>query len=95
MRIEADVPLAHCNTLRLPARAEWCATVETDDELREALDFARARRLALCVLGGGSNVVLRERIGGCVLRMQLQGEEMLEEAAGYVRVRVAAGVQWH
>jgi UDP-N-acetylmuramate dehydrogenase len=95
MRIEADVPLAHCNTLRLPARAEWCATVASGDELREALDFARTRRLALCVLGGGSNVVLRERIGGCVLRMQLTGEELLEEAPGHVRVRVAAGVQWH
>jgi UDP-N-acetylmuramate dehydrogenase len=95
MRMEADVPLAHCNTLRLPARAEWSAMVGTGDELRETLDFVRNRRLALCVLGGGSNVVLRERIGGCVLRMQLQGEELLEEAAGHVRVRVAAGVQWH
>ncbi len=95
MCIEADVPLVRCNTLRLPARAEWCATVGSRDELREALEFARARQLALCVLGGGSNVVLRERIGGCVLRMRLQGEEVLEEAAGHVRVRVAAGVEWH
>ena len=42
--MEADVPLAHCNTLRLPARAEWSAMVGTGDELREALDFVRTRR---------------------------------------------------
>ena len=95
MRIETDVALAHCNTLRLPARAEWFATVESGEEVREALDFARLRALALCVLGGGSNVVLRERIRGCVLRMQLQGEELLEATPGHVRVRVAAGVEWH
>jgi len=95
MRIEADVPLGHCNTLRLPARAEWCATVDSHDALGEALAFARARRLAIRVLGGGSNVVLRERIDGCVLRMRLAGQEVLEDTAEHVRVRVAAGVEWH
>ncbi len=95
MRITADAPLAHCNTLRLPARAEWCASVGTPAELAEALAFARERALPVRVLGGGSNVVLRERIAGCVLLMRMQGEEILGRSDAAVRVRVAAGVRWH
>ena len=95
MRITADAPLVHCNTLRLPARAEWCASVGTPAELAEALAFARSRALPVCVLGGGSNVVLRERIPGCVLLMRMQGEDVLEHGGAVVRLRVAAGTCWH
>jgi UDP-N-acetylmuramate dehydrogenase len=95
MRLAQDFPLADCNTLRLPARAEWYAEVDSRDALEEALGFARARRFALVVLGGGSNVVLRDRVAGCVLRVRLGGEEVLEDGPAAVRVRVAAGTGWH
>lgn len=95
MQFIADASLAHCNTLRLPARAQWCASVTTHEELAEALAFARARDLPVRVLGAGSNVVLHERIAGCVLLMRMGGEQVLDEGAEAVRVRVAAGTSWH
>ncbi len=95
MQFIADASLAHCNTLRLRARAQWCASVDTDEELAEALAFARARGLPVRVLGAGSNVVLHERIAGCVLLMRMRGEKVLEQGGEVVRVRVAAGTPWH
>ena len=94
MQFIADAPLIDCNTLRLSARAEWCAHVTTDSELMEAIAFARDRRLVVRVLGGGSNVVLRDRIPGCVLLMRTHGE-LLEHGTEAIRVRVAAGTRWH
>jgi len=95
MRIAQDVALDDSNTLRLPARAAWCVDVDSRELLGEALAFARERRLAAVVLGGGSNVVLGSRLAACVLRMRLVGEELLEDGAAGVRVRVAAGTAWH
>jgi UDP-N-acetylmuramate dehydrogenase len=95
MQIARDVPLAACNSLRLPARADFFCVVDSQECAGQALAYARAHRLALLVLGGGSNVVLRDRFSGLVLRMQLQGEEILSLDADAVRVRVAAGTGWH
>jgi len=95
MQILRDAPLAAYNTLGLPARAEHFCVVDTHEGIAQALDYARAQRLDLLVLGGGSNVVLRDRCAGLVLRMQLQGEEVLAQDEVAVRVRVAAGTDWH
>lgn len=95
MEFVADASLLDCNTLRLPARAEWCVGVTTHEELAEALAFARGRGLSVRVLGGGSNVVLHERISGCVVLMRMGGEQVLDEDGGAVRIRVAAGTPWH
>lgn len=90
-----DYPLDALNTLRLPARARHFCRLEAVEEIGEAIAFARARSLPLRVLGGGSNVVLRDRIEACVLQMALAGVDLLEEDAQLARVRVAAGTDWH
>lgn len=95
MQFIADAPLTHVNTLRLPARAQWCASATTIEDVGEALAFVRERALPLVVLGGGSNVVLTERVSGCVLLMRTHGEELIEQDGNEVRVRVAAGTCWH
>jgi UDP-N-acetylmuramate dehydrogenase len=95
LAIVADAPLAACNTLRLPASARWYGEIAAQEDLAEALRFARANAARLMVLGGGSNVVLRERFDGLALRVRLTGRELLEETAARVVLRVAAGEQWH
>ncbi len=87
--------LTHCNTLRLGARARCLVTVDSLDTLQEALALARTRELPLRVLGGGSNVVLREHIDAVVLMMRMQGQVVLQESSERVVMRVAAGMSWH
>ena len=87
--------LRELNTLRLPARARWYCEPRSCADLLTALDFARERALRTLVLGGGSNVVLRGEFPGLVLRIGLRGEELLEQSAARVVVRVAAGEAWH
>jgi len=95
MDIEQDYSLQLFNTLRLPVRARYFISVDTIDSLREAIAFTRDRNLPMIVLGGGSNVVLRDPYPGCVLHVQLLGETVLEETDESVCLRVAAGEAWH
>jgi len=95
MEVLENASLTHCNTLRLESRARCLVAVDSPDTLREVLALARRRALALRVLGGGSNVVLREHIDALVLLMRLQGQELLQSSDQRVVVRVAAGVPWH
>ncbi|MEN0038681.1 MAG: UDP-N-acetylmuramate dehydrogenase [Cellvibrio sp.] len=83
------------NTLAVPAIAQFFVSVKTDDELREALAFARAEKLPLMLLGGGSNIVLRDDFPGLVIHIKSQGKEVVSENDDFVWLKVAAGENWH
>lgn len=83
------------NTLAVPAFANYFVSVKTDDELREALGFAREEKLPLLLLGGGSNIVLRDDFPGLVIHIKSQGKEIVSENDEFVWLKVAAGENWH
>ncbi|WP_062065610.1 UDP-N-acetylmuramate dehydrogenase [Cellvibrio sp. OA-2007] len=83
------------NTLAVPALAQYFVSVKSDDELREALAFARTENLPLLLLGGGSNIVLRDDFPGLVVHIKSQGREVVAENDDYVWLKVAAGENWH
>ena len=83
------------NTLAVPALAQYFVSVKNDDELREALAFARAENLPLLLLGGGSNIVLSNDFPGLVVQIKSQGREVVDENDEFVWLKVAAGENWH
>ena len=83
------------NTLAVPALAQLFVSVKNDDELREALMFARTENLSLLLLGDGSNIVLRDDFSGLVVHIKSQGREVVAENDDYVWLKVAAGENWH
>jgi UDP-N-acetylmuramate dehydrogenase len=87
--------LQKLNTLAVPAVANCFVAVQNDDELREALAFARKETLPLLLLGGGSNIVLRDDFPGLVVQIKSQGKEVIAENEEYVWLSVAAGENWH
>ena len=97
MNIKADVSLQTLNTLALPGRAEFFSRVSSNDELAEALAHARANKLKVTVLGGGSNVVLASDISGLVIQMATRGIERCEQGSNSKTVHwtAAAGENWH
>lgn len=87
--------LQKLNTLAVPALAQYFVSVKTDDELREALAFARTEKLPLLLLGGGSNIVLRDNFPGLAVQIKSQGKEVVDENDEFVWLKVAAGENWH
>lgn len=83
------------NTLAVPAIADWFVGVSSDQELREALARAGEDSLPFLILGGGSNLVLRDDFHGLVIHLQTKGKTLVEETDDYVLLRVAAGENWH
>ncbi|MBB3191580.1 UDP-N-acetylmuramate dehydrogenase [Halomonas cerina] len=90
-----DHDLSSANTLSLPSRAERFVAPRTVGQLREVLVWVRQYGWPLTVLGGGSNLILPERLPGLVMQPAMT-DWWLEETAGEaVRVHVEAGVVWH
>jgi len=83
------------NTFGVAARAQYLARASSDDGLLAALDFAQTERLAVEVLGGGSNVLIVDDLNAVVILPQLRGITWLGTDHGRVHVRAAAGENWH
>ena len=90
-----DVPLQHLNTLSLPAWADSFVCIENPDQLPLLSDWLDASQQPLLVLGGGSNLVLGDRVPGMVAKIEIRGWQRVAEQANRVRLRVGAGESWH
>jgi UDP-N-acetylmuramate dehydrogenase len=83
------------NTLGVPAVARYYTLVKDEEALRESLSFAVTHNLPLLILGGGSNIVLRDDFPGLVIHMGLLGKALVAENDEFVWLRVSAGENWH
>ena len=95
MTIQENVPLAPLTTLRVGGAARYFSEVRGQDDVREALEFARSRGLPLFVLGGGSNLVVSDAgWPGLVLKIAIGGIVSPGESGNSVLFSVGAGVHW-
>ncbi len=98
MTIQEDVPLAPLTTLRVGGAARYFAELRREDDVREAVQFAKSRDLPLFVLGGGSNLVVADSgWPGLVLRIAIGGiatPDANDAAGNAVLFSVGAGVNW-
>jgi UDP-N-acetylmuramate dehydrogenase len=92
--IARDVSLRSANAFGLDARAEYFAKVESPAAL-SALLASLADDQPVTVLGGGTNVVLKPWLGGCVIKLALRGIEARPDGSNDVLVTAAAGESWH
>jgi len=93
--IQNPVSLKAFNTFGIDVMARKIVPVRTKNEL---LDFIRSREESddpLLVLGGGSNILFTGDFEGTVLKIENRGVEIVAENEDFVRVKAAAGENWH
>lgn len=94
--LRENVPIAPLTTLRLGGPARFLAAVRTEAELVQAVGFARSRALPLFILGGGSNLLVRDAgFPGLLIQIAIDGPtETTEIDAAARQLRVPAGRPW-
>ena len=96
MREEHDVPLSGLTTMRVGGPAARLVTVESTDELVDAVREVDDADEPLLILSGGSNLVVADAgFAGTVVRIATSGvvRESVDSCGGAM-VRVAAGEGW-
>jgi UDP-N-acetylmuramate dehydrogenase len=89
------VPLAPLTTFELGGPARHFVTVKDDDEVRDAIFWARDRHLSLLVLGGGSNLVVGDDgFEGLVMSLEAMRGVSFHQGETRVEVTAAAGEPW-
>lgn len=71
MEIKKKVLLAPQTTFKIGGEAEFFAEVGNDDEIIQAVEYAKENNLKIFVLGGGSNVLISDKgFDGLVIKIK-------------------------
>lgn len=95
LQIQENVPLKPLTTFKIGGPARLFAEVASAEDVCEAVDFARAKRAPVFVIGGGSNMLVSDAgLEALVIHPVNQGITADAEKGDAVRVRVGAGEPW-
>jgi UDP-N-acetylmuramate dehydrogenase len=95
MDIKQNVSLRDHSTMRLGGSAHSLVTVHTNDELKEAVEWANKENLPVITIGHGSNIVWRdEGFKGLVIVNELHDFKKLSEDENSATYQIGAGEDW-
>lgn len=94
INIEKDYALDQLNTFGMSVKAPWFSILKQKEDCA-VLAAAAPGRLAMLVLGGGSNLLFTRQPDQWVIKNEIKGIELLEEDDTQVLLKVGAGEVWH
>ena len=94
IEIQEDVQLAPYTTLQVGGPASYFAEPANENDILQALRWARGRSLPVFILGGGSNLLVSDSgFSGLVLHIAIAGISHREDGGSRI-YSVGAGVEW-
>lgn len=95
MDIHTNIPLKNYTTMKLGGNARFMTEVRTPDQVQEICRSATAQNLPVFILGGGSNVIVKdEGYNGIVVRNRISGFEVVSDEPGVTIIKIGAGENW-
>ncbi|MFO7822770.1 MAG: UDP-N-acetylmuramate dehydrogenase [Cyclobacterium sp.] len=95
MKIQENISLSAYNTFGINKKARFLMEAESKEDILLAFRQCRLSDKPLFVLGGGSNILLLEDLDALVLKINIQGIEVVYEDDETVVMKVGAGMVWH
>lgn len=94
MEVREQIPLSSLTTFGVGGPARFVLSCESDEDVRDALAFARARHLPWKVLGEGSNVLASDDgFDGVIILPRIEGVTHTDTGPA-VLLEAGAGVSW-
>jgi len=95
MHRRQNIPLSTLTTMRVGGPARWVVTVESMEQLREVVASCQRDDEPFFILGGGSNLIARDRgYAGVIIVNRIQGFSAVADGPDFTTIRFGAGVVW-
>ncbi|MSR73432.1 UDP-N-acetylmuramate dehydrogenase [Candidatus Parcubacteria bacterium] len=93
--LSLEVLLSQYTTFRIGGNAKYFISVESAEQLKEAVLFVQEKSLPFFVLGGGSNLLVSDDgFFGVVIKINIVGIEWKNVSDSSVEVLMGAGENW-
>jgi UDP-N-acetylmuramate dehydrogenase len=81
--------------MKIGGDARFITEVRTPDEVASIYHNAKSQNLPIFILGGGSNVIVHdEGFDGIVVRMRIEGFEIIDDNINNTTIKIGAGEIW-
>jgi UDP-N-acetylmuramate dehydrogenase len=90
-----NVDLKSLNTFGIAATAHNFLRIDYVEQLSQLREDTALSVMPRLILGGGSNLVLSDKLDSLVVQIALQGKQIVVEDAANVYVCAQAGEKWH
>lgn len=95
MDIHTNIPLKSYTTMKLGGNARFMTDAHTAEEVASACRNARKQGLPIFILGGGSNIIVRDDgFNGIVIHNRIPGFEVVRDEPGQITIKIGAGENW-
>jgi len=95
MDLLENIPLAPLTTFKVGGPARYFLEAKSEEQVMEGVRFARDRKVALFVLGGGSNLVVADAgWPGLAIKIAIGGIKDIGGGKSSREFEVGAGVEW-
>lgn len=91
MNFEENYPFSKLCSLRIAEKASFYCELSNPTQIEEILQFSKERKIPLCILGEGTNVVPTKPFNGLVVKNRLTGIKTIDQTT----IEVASGENWH
>jgi UDP-N-acetylmuramate dehydrogenase len=95
MNILENFDLRRFNTFHVSAKARYFVVIDDLEQLRAALDWAKARAVPYMLIGQGSNILFKQDYPGLIIELNIKGIRVTNENAEYADVEAMCGEIWH
>ncbi|WP_395767181.1 UDP-N-acetylmuramate dehydrogenase [Aquirufa sp.] len=94
-RVFEHVSLLPYNTFGIDVAARYFVEINHLQEYIQLVEEGNYAHIKHLFLGGGSNLLLTQDVNALVVKIQMNGIEVIDEDADHVWVKAGAGVVWH
>jgi UDP-N-acetylmuramate dehydrogenase len=95
MEIHTNIPLKNYTTMKLGGKARFLTEARTPDDIQKVYQNAKAQKLPIFILGGGSNVIVKdEGFNGIVIRIRISGFKVISDDINNTTIKIGAGEIW-
>jgi len=95
MNIQENISLKPFNTFGIDKKARFFIQAVSEMDILQALEKSKELNLPLFILGGGSNILLTKDLNAIVLKIEINGIQLVKKTDEEVFVEVGAGENWH
>jgi len=95
MNIQEQIDLLPYNTFKIRSKAKYFIPIHSVEEFQELLKSRVYKQEKHLILGGGSNILLTGDFRGLVIKVDIEGIEIVSQDDTSVTIKVGAGEAWH
>lgn len=94
MEVKEHYNIQHLNTFGITVDAKYFTEVASVGEMKEAIVLSEQKKLAVLILGGGSNLLFAKNFEGLIVKTNFKGIKLIKEDEQHFYVKANAGENW-